>query len=99
MKITTNQTYIDTVTWIGVAESISSFNQIIDNSNNKISKIIDDHLKQLRIKRLYALYLHRPDDLFEKVKENLILALNKLKKEKKFLIMLSLNYIGMKIHH
>tara|TARA_B110000003_G_C16504801_1_gene478837 strand:+ start:40 stop:600 length:561 start_codon:yes stop_codon:yes gene_type:complete len=41
MKITTNQTYIDTVTWIGVAESISSFNQIIDNSNNKISKIID----------------------------------------------------------
>ena len=39
MKITTNQTYIDTVTWIGVAESISSFNQIIDNSN-KFKQII-----------------------------------------------------------
>lgn len=72
--------------------NIKSFNvtsklpSIKSNTNNicyKISKIIDDHLKQLRIKRLYALYLHRPDDLFEKDKENLILALNKLKKEKK----------------
>ena len=56
------------------------------NTNNiyyKISKIIDDHLEQLRIKRLYALYLHRPDDLLKKNNENLILALKKLKKEKK----------------
>ncbi len=59
------------------------------NTNNicyKISKIIDDHLKQLGIKRLYALYLHRPDDLLienRENRENLILALKKLKREKK----------------
>lgn len=41
MKITTNQTFIDTVTWIGVAEAISSLNQITHNSKNKILKKID----------------------------------------------------------
>ena len=66
-----------------VTSKLPSIKSNTNNIYNKISKIIDDHLKQLRIERLYALYLHRPDDLFKKNKKNLILALKKLKKEKK----------------
>ena len=66
-----------------VTSKLPSIKLSTNNIYYKISKIIDDHLKQLRIKRLYALYLHRPDDLLKKNRENLILALKKLKREKK----------------
>ena len=47
----------------------------------KISKTINNHLKQLNINNLYALYLHRPDDLLKKNVKNLIFTINKLKKD------------------
>lgn len=66
-----------------VTSKLPSIKSNKKNIYHEILKIINDHLKQLRIKKLYALYLHRPDDLFKKNKENLIQALKKLKKEKK----------------
>ena len=47
----------------------------------EIFKTINNHLKQLNIKNLYALYLHHPDDLLKKNVKNLIFALKKLKKD------------------
>ena len=51
------------------------------NIHLKIFKTINNHLKQLNIKNLYALYLHHPDDLLKKNVKNLIFALKKLKKD------------------
>jgi len=50
------------------------------NIHLEIFKTINNHLKQLNIKNLYALYLHHPDDLLKKNVKNLIFALEKLKK-------------------
>ena len=51
------------------------------NIHLEIFKTINNHLKQLNIKNLYALYLHHPDDLLKKNVKNLIFALKKLKKD------------------
>jgi aryl-alcohol dehydrogenase-like predicted oxidoreductase len=51
------------------------------NIHLEIFKTINNHLKQLNIKNLYALYLHHPDDLLKKNVKNLIFALEKLKKD------------------
>jgi aryl-alcohol dehydrogenase-like predicted oxidoreductase len=51
------------------------------NIHLEIFKTINNHLKQLNIKDLYALYLHHPDDLKKKNAKNLIFALKKLKKD------------------
>ena len=37
------------------------------NIHLEIFKTINNHLKQLNIKNLYALYLHHPDDLLKKM--------------------------------
>ena len=58
----------------------------INNKKNlytNISKLINNHITQLKIKKLYALYLHRPDDLLKKNGGEIVKALMQLKKDKK----------------
>ena len=58
----------------------------INNKKNlytNISKLINNHITQLKIKKLYALYLHRPDDLLKKNGGEIAKALMQLKKDKK----------------
>tara|TARA_Y100000816_G_C26107852_1_gene589458 strand:+ start:6254 stop:7132 length:879 start_codon:yes stop_codon:yes gene_type:complete len=53
------------------------------NLYTNISKLINNHIAQLKIKKLYALYLHRPDDLLKKNGSGIVKALMKIKKDKK----------------
>lgn len=48
-----------------------------------IRKLVIDHLKKLKVKKLHTLYLHQPDDILKKDGINIIHSLQKLKKEKK----------------
>ena len=43
---------------------------------------VKKHLKKLKKKRLYALYLHNPDDLFGKNSEEILYSLKKMKSHK-----------------
>ena len=48
-----------------------------------VRKLVIDHLKKLKVKKLHTLYLHQPDDILKKDGINIIYSLQKLKKEKK----------------
>lgn len=62
------------------------------NIDLHITKIVMRHLKILKIKKLYALYLHHPDEILKKNGKEIILALIKLKKKK------LINKIGFSIY-
>ncbi len=57
-----------------------------------VRKLVIDHLKKLKVKKLHTLYLHQPDDILKKNGINIIYSLQKLKKEKK------INKIGYSIY-
>ena len=57
-----------------------------------VRKLVIDHLKKLKVKKLHTLYLHQPDDILKKDGINIIYSLQKLKKEKK------INKIGYSIY-
>jgi len=52
-------------------------------NQHNVRKLVIDHLKKLRVKKLHTLYLHQPDDILKKDGINIIYSLQKLKKEKK----------------
>ena len=62
---------------------ISKIPKINNNSNlnNLMSKLVNESLKKLRIKKIYALLLHNPSDLLSKDGQKIFRILNRFKKK------------------